>query len=108
MDPILHPVIQAYIDSEANAGVDRLEEFFSADAIVKDEGKSIAGIAAIKQWKQATKEKYQYTVEPLDSREDDDLIIMSARLRGNFPGSPVVVAYTFRVQGGKIQGLEIG
>lgn len=108
MNPIFHPLIRAYIDSEASDGVDRVEAFFATDAVVKDEGKSIQGIAAIKQWKLATKQKYQYTVEPLDSQESADGVILSARLAGNFPGSPVVVTYTFGLQDDKIQTLEIG
>jgi len=108
MNLSLHPLIRAYIESEGEEGVERLDGFFSADVVVKDEGKSIEGIAAIKKWKQATKQKYQYRVEPLGSQESGDRIVMSARLTGNFPGSPVVVTYHFRLQGGKIQALEIG
>jgi hypothetical protein len=34
---------------------------------VRDEGRTIKGLAAIKQWKAETKKKYQHTVEPLES-----------------------------------------
>jgi hypothetical protein len=108
MTPMLPAVIQAYIDSEADADVDRLEAFFAADAVVKDEGKTIEGLAAIKQWKRAARQKYRYTVEPLGCRESDGQIVMSARLAGDFPGSPAVVDYTFKLQGEKIRALQIG
>lgn len=108
MTPMLPAVIQAYIDSEAHADVDRLEAFFAADAVVRDEGKTIEGIAAIKQWKQAARQKYRYTVEPLACRESDGQVVMSARLAGNFPGSPAVVDYTFQLQGERIRTLQIG
>jgi hypothetical protein len=72
-----------------------------------DEGRTHSGIEAIKAWKKAAKQKYQYTVEPLDSHVSDTGIVVKVRLAGTFPDSPVVVAYTFGVQRGKIQTLEI-
>ena len=103
MNLTLHPLIEAYVRNESDDETDALEHIFSATAVVKDEGRLIEGIAAIKKWKQETKQKYQYTVDPLGSR-----VIMTARLTGNFPGSPIVVNYTFGLQDGKIQTLEIG
>ncbi|GID03005.1 nuclear transport factor 2 family protein [Pseudomonas sp. 008] len=102
MDLTLHPLIEAYLRSESDDDTGALDQVFSATAVVKDEGRSIEGIAAIKKWKQESKHKYQYTVEPLGSR-----VVMTARLTGNFPGSPIVVNYTFGMQDGKIQTLEI-
>ena len=103
MNLTLHPLIEAYVRSESDDGTDALEQVFSATAVVKDEGRLIEGIDAIKKWKQETKQKYRYTVDPLGSRA-----IMTARLTGNFPGSPIVVNYTFGLQDGNIQSLEIG
>jgi hypothetical protein len=103
MSLTLHPVIEAYLRSESDDGTDALEQVFSATAVVKDEGRLIEGIAAIKNWKQDTKQKYQFTVVPLGSR-----VVVAVRLTGNFPGSPIVVNYTFGLQDGKIQTLEIG
>jgi hypothetical protein len=108
MNLTLPPVIQEYIDREGDDTVDRINDCFCADAIVKDEGKSIEGIAAIKNWKQATKLKYQYSVEPLSVQEIGNRVVMSARLTGNFPGSPIVVTYNFVLKDHKIQTLEIG
>ena len=101
------PAIQAYFASESDAGVGALETVFAPDAAVMDEGMTHSGIEAIKAWKKAAKQKYQYTVEPLDSHVSDIGIVVKARLAGTFPGSPVVVAFTFGVQRGKIQTLEI-
>jgi hypothetical protein len=42
-----------------------IEMCFAADAVVHDEGKTIAGVSAIKAWRVETGEKYHHTIEPL-------------------------------------------
>jgi hypothetical protein len=37
----------------------------------------------------------------------DDRFVVSSRLTGNFPGSPVDLRFIFRLEGGKIASLEI-
>jgi hypothetical protein len=107
MSHTTQPAIQAYFASESDPGVAALETIFAPDAAVMDEGTTHSGIEAIKAWKTAAKQKYEYSVEPFDSHVSDTGIVVKARLTGTFPGSPVVVAYTFGVQRGKIQTLEI-
>ncbi|KFE50695.1 nuclear transport factor 2 family protein [Pseudomonas syringae] len=103
----MDPAIQAYFASETAECVDELETIFAPDAAVTDEETAHCGIEAIKAWKQAAKQKYRYTVEPLDGRVSNTGIVVNARLAGTFPGSPAVVTYTFGMQRGKIQTLEI-
>ena len=50
--------------------------------------------------------KYQHTIEPLTA-EKDGTTIVTARLTGNFPGSPVDLELIFTVDAGKIRSLEI-
>ena len=61
----------------------------------------------IKQWKAETKKKYQHTVEPLASVQIDDKTIVTNRLTGNFPGSPIDLEFVFTLDGNKIVSLEI-
>ncbi|KPW98344.1 nuclear transport factor 2 family protein [Pseudomonas syringae pv. coryli] len=103
-----YPVIEAYFASEAGTAVDVLEDLFTHDARVIDEGLTVSGVEAIKAWKQAAKHKYQYTVEPVESLESDGLVIVKARLDGTFPGSPAVVRFRFTLTHGLISALEIG
>lgn len=77
------------------------------DAVVRDEGKTIKGLAAIKRWKAETKKKYQHTVEPLASARKDGKIIVTNRLTGNFPGSPIDLQFILVLDGDKIASLEI-
>ena len=88
-------------DSEAIAGC------FTKDAVVKDEGHTYTGILAIKQWKAESSTKYTYTSEPLTLDQRDGTTVVTSRLTGNFPGSPVDLRFFFRLERGKIAFLEI-
>jgi hypothetical protein len=83
-------------------------ECFAADAIVRDEGQTYEGVAAIRNWMAATKKKYGHTVTPLELAERRGQSILKARLAGSFPGSPITVNFTFVLAGGKIRSLAIG
>ncbi len=52
--------------------------------------------------------KYQHTVEPIDATEKDGKTIVTARVAGNFPGSPVNLQYTFRLDGDRSPRLRSG
>ena len=99
--------IAIYIDAENRGDTEALAQCFAEDAVVRDEGKTIEGLAAIKQWKAETKKKYQHTIEPLTSTQQDDKIIVTNRLTGNFPGSPIELEFIFTLDGNKIASLEI-
>ena len=88
-------------DGEAVAGC------FTKRAVVKDEGHTHSGIAAIKAWKTGASAKYSYTSEPLAVEQKGGRYIVTSRLTGNFPGSPVDLRYVFRLERGKIARLEI-
>lgn len=80
---------------------------FSENAVVKDEGQTYMGLAAIRQWKMSTSSKYNYTVEPQSLRESKEQMIVTGLVAGNFPGSPVNLQYVFKLEGDKIAALEI-
>ena len=88
-------------DSEAVA------QCFTENAVVKDEGRTFQGRAAIRQWKAAASAKYQYTSEPLVCERRDGQVVVTSRLTGNFPGSPVDLRFFFRLEGDQIESLEI-
>jgi hypothetical protein len=88
-------------DSEAVA------ECFTETAVVKDEGHTYHGRAAIKQWKAEASAKYLYTSEPFACDQQDGKFVITSRLTGNFPGSPVNLRFFFGLDGDKIASLEI-
>lgn len=86
---------------------ERLAQCFTQDAIVKDEGHTYTGQAAIKAWKTEASAKYQYTCEPFLREESEGQTIVTSHLVGNFPGSPVDLRFLFKLEAGKIAALEI-
>jgi hypothetical protein len=99
--------IAIYIAAENEGDTEALGQCFVEDAVVRDEGKTIQGLAAIKQWKAETKKKYQHTVEPRTSIQKDGKTVVTSRLTGNFPGSPIDLEFVFTLDGNKIASLEI-
>ena len=99
--------IAAYVSAENTGDTTLFDECFVADAIVRDESETHKGLAAIKAWKAETKRKYQHTVDPLRIAERDGKFIVTNRLTGNFPGSPIELDFVFAIQGDKIVSLEI-
>jgi hypothetical protein len=99
--------IAIYIDAENRGDTEALAQCFAEHAVVRDEGQTIEGLAAIQQWKAETRRKYQHTVEPLASAQKDGKTIVTNRLTGNFPGSPIELEFVFTLDGNKIVSLEI-
>ena len=99
--------IAIYIATKNRGDTEALAQCFAEHAVVRDEGRTIEGLAAIEQWMGETKRKYQHTVEPLASVRKGDETIVTSRLTGNFPGSPIDLQFIFKLDGGKIVSLEI-
>lgn len=99
--------IALYIAAENSGDTEALAKCFAENAIVRDEGQTIGGLTAIKKWKAETKKKYQHTIEALRSTQRDDKIIVTNRLTGNFPGSPIELEFVFTLEDNKIGSLEI-
>ena len=99
--------IAIYIAAENRGDAEALAECFAENAVVRDESQTIEGLAAIKQWKAETKRKYQHTIEPLASAQKNDKTVVTNRLTGNFPGSPIELEFVFTLDRDKITSLEI-
>jgi hypothetical protein len=98
--------IAAYFTADKGDG-GAVSQCFTDNAVVKDEGHTYEGRAAIKQRKTGTSTKYEYTSEPVACEEKDGIIVVTSHLVGNFPGSPVDLRYFFKLEGDKIASLEI-
>ena len=98
--------IAAYFAADSGDG-EAVSQCFTENAIVKDEGHTHKGRAAIKAWKADASAKYQYTCEPLACEERGGKTVVTSHLVGNFPGSPVDLRYFFKLKGDKIASLEV-
>src|SRR5467141_3089366 len=79
--------VAAYFAAEKNNDADAVALCFVADGVVRDEGQTVRGLPAIKEWNAEAKKKYHHTVEPLDSVLREGKIVVKARVSGNFPNS---------------------
>lgn len=103
----LPAAVERYLRADASADEDRFSTCFAADAEVRDEARTIEGLPAIKAWKRESRQKYQYVVDPLACTRQGDTVLLTARVAGNFPGSPIELTYAFVVQDDLITSLEI-
>jgi len=99
------PVAAYFIADEADG--EAVAQCFTGDAVVKDEGHTYNGRAAIKKWKEDASANYAYTSEPLACEQKDSKVVVTCRLTGNFPGSPVDLRFLFELAGEKIASLEV-
>ncbi|HST31174.1 MAG TPA: nuclear transport factor 2 family protein [Chthoniobacterales bacterium] len=99
--------IALYMEAENSGDVNLFDQCFALDARVRDESETHKGLAPIKKWKAETKKKYQHTVDPLSVSEKNGKFIVTNKLTGNFPGSPIELDFVFTLEGDKIVSLEI-
>jgi hypothetical protein len=99
--------IARYYAADKRSDAASLAASFTSDGTVTDECNTYAGREAIRQWLANASTQYTYTVEPLALAQRDGRIVVTARLAGNFPGSPVDLRYSFTIEGDLISALEI-
>jgi ketosteroid isomerase-like protein len=99
--------VASYIAAANAHDIEAMMTMFNEEAVVRDEGKDRQGIAAIRQWAVDVSEKYHSTVEPLDVAQTEGKTVLSGRVSGDFPGSPIDLRYVFTLAGEKIECLEI-
>jgi len=107
MDVDLPAPIAIYFAAENQGHTEIVAQCFTKNAVVRDEGQTIEGLAAIKRWTAETKRKYEHTIEPLAVQQMDDNTVVTNRLTGNFPGSPIELEFIFTLDEDEIVSLEI-
>lgn len=103
----LPKAIAEYYAADKEQTAESFLQCFIEDAVVRDEANTYVGRSAIQQWKTDVSQKYAYTVEPFAIAREGDRIVVTCRLVGDFPGSPVDLRYFFMLSGEKIAALEI-
>jgi len=98
--------IAAYFEADER-DADAVARCFTKQGMVRDEGQTHSGPVAISAWKTAVSSKYSCVTEPLRVEQKDARHIVTSRVTGNFPGSPVELRFVFRLERGKIASLEI-
>lgn len=104
----LPPSVHTYFTTQAPQDSDAFAAAFAQDAIVHYEGHKYHGPQEISAWWVAAKAKYNQEAEPIDMSEVDGKTVVRANVTGDFPGSPVVLTFTFGLQGDRITDMEVG
>lgn len=99
------PIARYFADDGAK-GAD-IADGFTSDAVVVDERRTHRGREAIARWKSETSQQFEYTTEPFAIEAEGDALVVTAHLRGTFPGSPIDLRYRFTLEGDAIARLEI-
>ena len=99
------PIAEYFAADRADASA--VAECFTENAVVVDENHVYSGRPAIRRWKESATTRYKYTSKPITSEEVDGKIVVTSRLTGDFPGSPVDLRYVFELEGDRIASLEI-
>lgn len=101
--------IAAYLKAIHSHDTGALESTFAADAVVKDVGREIHGIAAITEW--ANREIFGVNVrlEVMKIATQDDVTILTVSVDGDFDRTglpnPLIMDQLFRIADGKIVSL---
>lgn len=99
--------LEAYFEAGNGRDLSRITECFAPDARVLDEGEWRQGLEEIRRWAEEARVKYNFTSTPLTVEGPADEPIITARVEGNFPGSPIELRYRFALSDGKIASLSI-
>lgn len=99
--------ISDYFTASNARDADGIAKCFTPDAVVIDEGKERKGIAEILEWKAWAEKKFQPIYDVLDAAEVDGRTVVTCKISGTFPGSPVDLRFAFTLDNGKISRLEV-
>jgi Domain of unknown function (DUF4440) len=102
----LPPPIADYFTADAT-DTERVARCFTESAVVIDEQREHRGQRAIARWKAEATAKYHYTSVPIAVEVMGPDAVVTARVTGDFPGSPVELRYRFALEGNRITRLEI-
>jgi hypothetical protein len=98
--------VAAYFAADRR-GAGSVARCFTNDGTVVDEGRTHVGPAAIEAWKAAASAEYSYTAEPIAIEQHERKYVVTCRVTGSFPGSPLDLRYTFMLERGRVAFLEI-
>lgn len=103
----LPEAIAGYVASANAHDAEACARYFTEDAVVHDEGQERRGIAAIREWKEEVSRKYRPTIDVVDVARRKETVVMTAKVSGDFKGSPIELHFTFTLRGDRIARLDI-
>ena len=104
---VLASAIAAYFSAANARDAGAAAACFTAGAVVLDEGGTHQGLPAIRDWVEASGNKYSPQTSVTAVHASLGVIVVTALVSGNFPGSPVSLQYSFTLAGEAIARLQI-
>ena len=108
MGAALPEPLDAYFLSSNAHDPDRVADCFAEDGRIHDEASDHKGHDAIRSWAVETARKYQHRQDVLALEQVGDRYVVTVRVTGTFPGSPIELRNRFQIRDRKIADLEIG
>jgi hypothetical protein len=99
--------VAAYWTAANDGEITAAAACFATDATVQDEGHIYRGAEAIASWIEQTTQAAHPVVEPMRSTTEAGRLLVTGKVSGSFPGSPVELDFAFTLANGKISKLEI-
>ena len=108
MKTAMPAVIESYFKASNADDIDALVACFAPEATVADENQTHRGTAEIRAWSIDVRKKYDFKTEVLKAAEGPDNTVVTAKVSGSFPGSPVDLDFRFALSKDRITALRIG
>lgn len=100
--------LEQYFVTTNSGNLEGLLACFTPDARVHDEGQWIHGRAALAEWAQKSRAKYNFTAYPQAVEQSSEVQpVVLAEVTGSFPGSPLDLRFHFTLDNGAIDALVI-
>lgn len=103
----LPPAIQSYFSGKNARDFTVAASGFAPSAVVEDEGHDHTGPTAIRAWIEETAARYDDTAEVRSVTSDGHRVEVTAEVSGTFPGSPILLRFSFTLDGERISRLAI-
>ncbi len=100
--------ISTYVSAINEARIDDAVACFAPDAKVHDEARDHHGHEAVRAWIEDTTRRYRPVMEILSVMSEHADHRVTARVSGNFPGSPAELGFVFTLANGTITHLNSG
>lgn len=104
----ISPLLETFVTATNNHDGAALAACFVDDGVVHDEGTTHRGHAAIRAWFETVVRKYRFTIVASNVETSYDETVLTTRVTGEFPGSPIELRYCFNIGEERIRGLSIG
>ncbi|MGP4019293.1 nuclear transport factor 2 family protein [Saccharopolyspora sp. 5N708] len=103
----LPAAVRTYLATPKDELSPLVEQLFTSDVVVHDDGQTHVGVAAIRAWTEGVAAAFTFTRTITDTTLTGNAAIVLTRVAGDFPGSPVDLHHHFSLADNKISALTI-